>query len=717
MTGVTPRSTSAEDWIEEDLNMGKGEKLKNGLKNIGWLVAFPAPITKKLAKRKGGKTKRKAAAIAAAWAMYLGLATAGVTSMVSPSHGGAQNTDVVQVSTDNPSGETDRNDGIVAEGQAAMECHAYYLNRYNMAEGLPREVYCVTKINGEDYRNNWVVAAGESLTIETTVIDSRTSKQLGRTQYEYTVTSGDLINGFEITSYTPIDEKTYFELDVMAVYTFLPEAQEEPAHMGELTVSVTNTGLAVGDQSIITVPGKANRDFTYSSSADSIATVSSEGVIEGIGPGRATITVTEIATGKEGYVDIHVGKPKWSTFYSYVAMEDGYLDESEWDVNTRVESKAGYEFENGDIVAEDTLYFTLQVKRKSDSAVFEKRLEHVVSTGDYEYGFIIRVYLPVTVNDPDGTEHTEYFYATFHCIYPDDTVVTDGNNTVVADVAEANNSYVIDLGQQMQLTSNRLVQGIQPLKYHLSDPAAVSVDENGLITGTGYGACAITLMYADNYAEYVTIYVAEHRDMKLTTKVVQDVGEFQKDKWDVSLYIAGQPCEDGDFYDLWQNQQLTFTAMITSKETSERSTGKIIDAPGIYSIINGYQVMVPVTVIEHHDDGTQTMTSFRVYFHFDGNLFTAENELIFGKTSIMTIDVYANGLMRTGETCQVVLQPTKAAGFSLEDEPKLVYESSDESVATIDENGTITAVGHGEAYIVVYSEETGDWGYTAVSVR
>ena len=697
--------------------MGKGEKLKNGVKNIGWLVAFPVPITKKLAKRKGGKTKRKAAAIAAAWAMYLGLATAGVTSMVSPSHGGTPNTDVVQVSTDNPSGETDWNDGIVAEGHAAMECHAFYLNRYNMPEGLPREVYCVTKINGEDYRNDWVVAAGESLTIETTVIDSRTAKQIGRKQYEYTVTSGDLINGFEITFNTPIDADSYVELgvEVMAVYTFLPEAQEEPAYMGELMVSVTDTGLFVGEQSIAMVPGKANNELEFSSGDDSIATVSDDGFIKGISPGTVTITATEIATGKQGYATICVGKPKWSTINSYVTMEDGYLDESEWEVTTQA-SMAGYEFVNGDIVSGDTISFLLRVKRKSDSAVYEKQLTHVIASGEYENGFIIRVYLPVTVNNPDGTEYTEYFYATFQSLY-DENNVTDGNNTVVADVAEANNAYVIDLGQQMQLTSNRLAQGIQPMKFHLSDPAAVSVDENGLITGTGYGACAITLTYADNYAEYVTIYVAKHRDMKLTTKVVQEGGEFQKDKWDVSLYIAGRPCEDGDSYDLWQNQQLTFNAMITSKGTSERSTGKIIDAPAVYSIINGYQVMVPVTVIEHRDDGTQTMTSFRVYFHFDGNIFTAENELIFGKTSVMTMDVYANGLMRMGETCQVVLQPTKAAGFSLEDEPKLVYESSDESVATIDENGTITAVGHGEAYIVVYSEETGDWGYTAVSVQ
>ncbi|MBR7000915.1 MAG: Ig-like domain-containing protein [Lachnospiraceae bacterium] len=62
--------------------MSRGDKIKNGLKNIGWLVAFPVPVTKALATKKGGKLGRKAATIAATWAMYASLATAGVAAMV-----------------------------------------------------------------------------------------------------------------------------------------------------------------------------------------------------------------------------------------------------------------------------------------------------------------------------------------------------------------------------------------------------------------------------------------------------------------------------------------------------------------------------------------------------------------------------------------------------------------------------------------------------------
>ena len=62
--------------------MNKGEGIKKGLKTLGWLVAFPVPVTKALATKKGGKLGRKAATIAATWAMYASLATAGVAAMV-----------------------------------------------------------------------------------------------------------------------------------------------------------------------------------------------------------------------------------------------------------------------------------------------------------------------------------------------------------------------------------------------------------------------------------------------------------------------------------------------------------------------------------------------------------------------------------------------------------------------------------------------------------
>ena len=87
--------------------MEKEEMKKKGLDTLGWLVAFPVQVTKKLTKRKGGKTKRKAATIAAAWAMYLGLATAGVTSIVNQSSGQNNRPPIEQVSKDNLSVNTD----------------------------------------------------------------------------------------------------------------------------------------------------------------------------------------------------------------------------------------------------------------------------------------------------------------------------------------------------------------------------------------------------------------------------------------------------------------------------------------------------------------------------------------------------------------------------------------------------------------------------------
>ena len=59
----------------------KEKKEKKGLKWLGWVVAFPAPLTLTLV-RKGGRVRRKAAAIAGAWVAYTVLAYAGATAEV-----------------------------------------------------------------------------------------------------------------------------------------------------------------------------------------------------------------------------------------------------------------------------------------------------------------------------------------------------------------------------------------------------------------------------------------------------------------------------------------------------------------------------------------------------------------------------------------------------------------------------------------------------------
>ena len=695
--------------------MEKEEMKKKGLDTLGWLVAFPVPVTKALTKRKGGKFKRRAATIAMTWAMYLGLATAGVTSIVNQSSGQNNRPSIEQVSkdnlsvnTDNQQGETDWNGDSVAEGQAAMECHADFVNIYNMGEGLPDKVYCVTKINGEDYRNDWVLAAGEQLTIETMVIDSRDSTVLGHTQYVYPVYPEDLTDGIEIKNIIPVYDTGYLEtgLEVMATYTFSPKAQIETAYEDEIKVSVTDTGLFVGGNSIIVIPGKANREFRFSSSNSLVATVSNDGVIEGIRPGNVIITATEIATGKKGYASIWVGEPKWSSIYSYVTMEDGYLDESEWEVTTLVGSKIG--FNDGDLIPGDTIPLTLRVKRKSDSAVYEKTVKYVVATGDYEFGFITHVYLPVTVNGPDGTEHTEYFYATFNC-----GVVNEENGQDAEDeIRFEEGLIVLDVGESMLLTS-KMVSGAgnRNLKYASANPEAVTVDDNGLVTGVIYGFSDIAVETESGKTEFVRVYVAKQRNMKLTTKVVQADGEFNPEEWDVTLLINGEPCEE--YFDAVWNEPIEYYVRIEKKGTKAQRTEVLSDSPSILSIIEGFQNMMTVTV----SDGDYK-TSFRVYFHFDGDTFKASNGLIFGKTGNRTLEIYCpEYYLYVGNSTHVAIEKYDGVSFLPDEEHPFIFESSDESVIKVDEDGRISAVGSGKAYLIVYLEETGDFGYTLFEVR
>ena len=269
---------------------------------------------------------------------------------------------------------------------------------------------------------------------------------------------------------------------------------------------------------------------------------------------------------------------------------------------------------------------------------------------------------------------------------------------------------VLDVGERIQLSSELINSG-KPVRYYITSNPPITVDENGVVTGIKYGISTVSILSDDGQSEYVNIWVAKHRKMKFTSKIVQEDGEFREEDWEVKLYIDGKEYEDGDFVDLWANEDMTFTAQIASKKSGLEGRGETYAGPALMSIIDGYQVMVQVGVSEPD-------TSFRVYFHFDGNVFKASDGLILGKTNGYTVELYdVPGVMYVGQSVQPEIELTPAADITRDNLSSLIYESSDESVLTVDETGKITAVGVGEASIVAYSEETGDWGYVTVWVE
>ena len=308
----------------------------------------------------------------------------------------------------------------------------------------------------------------------------------------------------------------------------------------------------------------------------------------------------------------------------------------------------------------------------------------------------------------DGTEHTEYFYATFNC-----GVVNEENGQDAEDeIRFEEGLIVLDVGESMLLTS-KMVSGAgnRNLKYASANPEAVTVDDNGLVTGVIYGFSDIAVETESGKTEFVRVYVAKQRNMKLTTKVVQADGEFNPEEWDVTLLINGEPCEE--YFDAVWNEPIEYYVRIEKKGTKAQRTEVLSDSPSILSIIEGFQNMMTVTV----SDGDYK-TSFRVYFHFDGDAFKASNGLIFGKTGNRTLEIYCpEYYLYVGNSTHVAIEKYDGVSFLPDEEHPFIFESSDESVIKVDEDGRISAVGSGKAYLIVYLEETGDFGYTLFEVR
>lgn len=287
----------------------------------------------------------------------------------------------------------------------------------------------------------------------------------------------------------------------------------------------------------------------------------------------------------------------------------------------------------------------------------------------------------------------------------------EGGN--VTDHEEETYWITLEPGEQYQI-STKMIDSGEHVTYYVSKPEYATVDKNGLVTAIKYGGeCVISIYSDDGDVDYVVVAVAKHRETKLSIKVVEEGGYFSKEDWNASFMINGHDVENGQYYDVWQDSNLKFNAVIQSRETLlDSGEGKAVIVPGAHEIVDGFQVMVPVSVTEHYSDGSEKVTNFQVFFHFDGNTFTAANKLIFGKMSSKTLeirDAYEFDFLYFGDTFQANVMT-----YPYGQTP--VYISGDESIVTIDENGKGTAVGFGETCIIAYSEETGEWGYARVYV-
>lgn len=107
---------------------------------------------------------------------------------------------------------------------------------------------------------------------------------------------------------------------------------EEEAKGTPVTATLSAPSVKVGETATITAEAGEGETFTYASASEAVATVSPEGVVTGVAPGKALITITS-NSGRKGYVTITVTAANAAEFTNFTDVS-GTLGESGYSYGT-----------------------------------------------------------------------------------------------------------------------------------------------------------------------------------------------------------------------------------------------------------------------------------------------------------------------------------------------------------------------------------------------
>ena len=461
-----------------------------------------------------------------------------------------------------------------------------------------------------------------------------------------------------------------------------------------------------------------NKAFKWTSADESIATVTEDGFVEGIAPGVVTLTCTSLESGISVTVQLTVHEPV-TDFNLVEAAEELYTpltkklsteilpaNASDKSVTwTSSDESVATVDENGVVTAiskgEVTITATSNDSGLSDSCTFTvftgvEAIEtqkdiyslHENTSLEIAYGFN-----PEVVDDPRVK-----FESSDEAVF---TVAEDGtvtgvelgqaeltitslqneevSKTVTINVTRAVTEITLDIDEKVLYTGDELtlVQTVLPADasdksviWTSSDESVAAVDENGVVTAVARGFAVITATTVDGgFTAECSIEVVQ-----LPEEVVSG-----KDKYTVFM---GQPLTL-DFQVLPENTN--DKTLIWTSSDEEVAT---VDADGTVTPVSLGSCEITAKSIE---DGVERTVEIVVVQLAEEIQFLCRVE-----------ELEVGGRVRVFAT----VLPENTTNKSVE------WSSSDESIATVDKYGVITAVSSGTAKIIATSLDEG--GVSAV---
>ncbi|MBQ9988759.1 MAG: Ig-like domain-containing protein [Clostridia bacterium] len=227
------------------------------------------------------------------------------------------------------------------------------------------------------------------------------------------------------------------------------------------------------------------------------------------------------------------------------------------------------------------------------------------------------------------------------------------------------------------------------LAWSSSNENVATVDQNGLVTSVGAGKAVITAKATDGSGKSarctVTVGIVKVKSVKLPRTAVIEIGAGEKLGKEIHLVATVTP-------DNPQNGTLLWTSSNENVATVDQSGVVTSVAPG----------KAVITAKATDNSGKSAKCTVTVSLVKTKSIKVAKSA---------TIEIGAGESL--GKTYK--LQPVVTPQYPLD--MRLTYSSSNENVATVDQNGLVTSVAPGKAVITVKAVDTGKTAKCTVTVK
>ena len=549
----------------------------------------------------------------------------------------------------------------------------------------------VAKVNNQiAYTGTVQIAdAGKNVQSVTVTIPESLRKISANTVRDYYVVrvSGDEVK--KVNSSVNGNQLT-FTFDKSAVYAIVyKDTYYAPSYpVTGITASTDKITLtekdATADITVKVTPSYAdNKNVTWKSGDEKIATVDKNGKVTAVGNGTTTITATTVDGNYTATVTVTVNIPEEKPEIDKVTLAAGKETLTKIGETTQIDVK-------------------LEPANAKDQKLTWKSSDESVATVD-ENGKVTAVgngTATITVTTEDG-KHTATTTITVKAEEKPDEKPAEIEKITVS--AEQKTLTKIGESTQLDVKIEPANAKEQKLTWKSGNEKVAVVDANGKVTAVGTGTTTITVNTEDGKHTAtitITVKVPDEPAVTKTTgfgrlkaRSVTQTNNSIKLDWtrvsDADGYIVyGNLCNaNGKTY---KYQKL---ATITNNKTKTWTHTKLKKGTYYKYIVKAYKVVNGKKVI--------TDTSVSIHTTTKGGKYGVAKSV-----SVTKIGTKKNTLevtLKKGKTAQITAKEVKM-DKKIRQHRGLCYESSNKKVATVTPDGVITAVGKGTCSVWVYAQ-------------